>query len=88
MVLSSGVLGDALENWLQQQVFEPTMQLSNVWQFLFVSLFGTGAGARYTLFYVGCALVKPLLWSIAMLLVGMVSFRVPQLHLLGKTEAV
>lgn len=78
VVLSGGVLGDALEAWFQQQSVESAVQPSSLWQSLLVSIFGTGAGAGYALFYVGCA--------IAMLLVSIIGFRMPRLRLLKKTE--
>lgn len=78
VVLSGGVLSDVLEGWFRQHFFESAMPSSHGWQSLVVSLFGTGAGAGYALFYVGCA--------IAMLLVGIVGFRLPQLRLLGKAK--
>lgn len=80
VVLLGGVLGDSLEGWFQQQVFTPAIPSSHLWQSLFVSLFGTGAGAGFALFYVGCA--------IAMLFVGIIGFRMPQLCLLSKTKNV
>lgn len=78
VVLSGGVLGDALEAWFQQQVSTSAMSSSHLWQSLLVYLFGRGAGAGYALFYVGCAIV--------MLLVGIIGFRLPQLRLIGKTK--
>ncbi|MEL6136016.1 MAG: MFS transporter [Cyanobacteria bacterium J06626_23] len=78
VVLSGGVLGDALEVWLRR--CGSMEQPSNVWQLLVVSMFGTGAGAGYALFYVGCA--------VGMLLIGFVGFRMSQLRLQGKTETV
>ncbi|MEM1293471.1 MAG: MFS transporter [Cyanobacteria bacterium P01_H01_bin.162] len=80
MVLSGGVLGDALEAWFGQQVAESVERSSSGWQSWLAALFGTGAGAGFALFYVGCA--------VGMLLVGIIGFRLPQLRLRGKTEAV
>ncbi|MEM6437522.1 MAG: MFS transporter, partial [Cyanobacteria bacterium P01_D01_bin.115] len=78
VVLSGGVLGDALEGWFRQQVVATSSPSG--WQSLLMALFGTGAGAGYALFYIGCA--------VGMLLVGIIGFRLPQLRLLRKTEAV
>lgn len=64
VLLLAGVLSD--------RVFEPAMQSPSLLQSLFGPIFGTGAGAGMALLYVLCA--------IAMLLVGIVGFRMPQLR--------
>ncbi|MEL6397644.1 MAG: MFS transporter [Cyanobacteria bacterium J06626_4] len=68
-ILLAGVLSDNL--------LEPAMQSPGALRALFAPIFGTGAGAGMALLYVGSA--------IAMLLVGIVGFRMPQLCLIEKT---
>ena len=72
VVLLAGVLAD--------RVFEPAITSPSLLQSWFAPVLGTDAGAGIALLYVGCA--------IAMLLVGIVGFRMPQLRLIGKTEKV
>ncbi|MEM6427024.1 MAG: MFS transporter [Cyanobacteria bacterium P01_D01_bin.128] len=71
-MLLAGVLSDRL--------LEPAMQSSGLLSVLFAPVFGTGAGAGMALLHVGSA--------IAMLLVGIVGFRTPQLRLIEKTVKV
>ena len=71
-MLLAGVLSDRL--------LEPAMQSPGLLSVLFAPVFGTGAGAGMALLYVGSA--------IAMLLVGIVGFRTPQLRLIEKTVTV
>ena len=57
---------------LSDRILEPAMQSETILSSLFLPIFGNGAGAWMALLYVGCA--------IAMFAVGVVSFRLPQLH--------
>ncbi|MEM1278519.1 MAG: MFS transporter [Cyanobacteria bacterium P01_H01_bin.152] len=68
-MLLAGVLSDRL--------LEPAMQSSGPLPALFAPIVGTGAGSGMALLYVGSA--------IAMLLVGIIGFRTPQLRLIEKT---
>ncbi|MGD1944168.1 MAG: hypothetical protein ACFB0G_22960 [Leptolyngbyaceae cyanobacterium] len=72
VVLMAGVLGD--------HVFEPAMRSPGLRQSWFAPVFGSGPGAGLALLYV-CS-------AIAMLLVGIVGFRTPQLRLIEKTVKV
>ncbi|PSB09510.1 MFS transporter [Pleurocapsa sp. CCALA 161] len=56
---------------LSDRILEPAMQSDTILSSLFVPIFGNGAGAGMALLYVGCA--------IAMFLVGLVGFKLPQL---------
>lgn len=71
-MLLAGILSDGL--------LEPAMQSPGPLPALFAPIFGTGAGAGMALLYVGSA--------IAMLLVGIIGFRMPQLRLIEKTAKV
>ena len=71
-MLLAGILSDNL--------LEPAMQSPGMLQSMFAPIFGTGAGAGMVLLYVGSA--------IAMLLVGIFGFRMPQLRLIEKTAKV
>ena len=57
---------------LSDRILEPAMQSQNSFSSLFAPIFGNGAGAGMALLYVGCA--------IAMFSIGVVGFRLPQLH--------
>ena len=60
---------------LSDRILEPAMQSSTILSSLFSPIFGKGAGAGMALLYVSCA--------IAMFSVGVVGYRLPQLHQIG-----
>ncbi|MEM0981605.1 MAG: MFS transporter [Cyanobacteria bacterium P01_H01_bin.58] len=70
--LAAGVMSD--------RIFEPAMRSPGLLQSLFAPIFGSGPGAGIALLYV-CS-------AIAMLLVGIIGFRMPQLRLIEKTAKV
>jgi MFS transporter, DHA3 family, macrolide efflux protein len=57
---------------LSDRVLEPVMQSQNIFSSLFAPIFGSGTGAGMALLYVVCA--------IAMFSIGVIGFRLPQLH--------
>lgn len=62
---------------LSDRILEPAMQSETILSSLFSPIFGNGAGAGMALLYVSCA--------IAMFLVGVVSYQLPQIHQMEDT---
>ena len=67
-----GAIATLIAGPLSDRALEPAMQLPTILSSLFAPIFGNNAGAGMALLYVFCA--------IAMLLVGAVGYRLPQLH--------
>ena len=65
---------------LSDRALEPAMQSSTILSSVFSPIFGNGAGAGMALLYVGCA--------IAMFMVGVVGFKLPQLNQLENDNRI
>ncbi len=70
--LIAGPLSDKLDSMALLRFLEPAMQSQTILSSLFAPIFGNSAGAGMALLYVVCA--------IAMFSIGVVGYRLPQLH--------